>query len=65
MAQRLPVQKIQSGREGIPAYQALPGLFSVPAYWKRYIDEIQYLDPHLVRPGGGAGGPWRCTPRSC
>jgi len=48
-ATRLPVLSVQSGRAGIPAYQALPGLFTLPAYRHRYRDEIRYLDTHLVR----------------
>ncbi|MGH0031604.1 MAG: sulfatase [Myxococcota bacterium] len=45
----LPVLPMQSGRGGIPAYQALPGLFTRQAYERRYLDEIAYLDPELAR----------------
>lgn len=48
-ARRLPVLEIQSGKSGIPAYQALPGIFSPEAYERRYLDEIDYLEPHLER----------------
>jgi arylsulfatase A-like enzyme len=45
----LPVLENDSGRGGIPAYQALPGLFTKPAYQRRYLDEIRYLEAHLKR----------------
>jgi phosphoglycerol transferase MdoB-like AlkP superfamily enzyme len=38
-----------SGHEGIPAYQALPNLFTIDAYERRYLDEIRYLDAQLER----------------
>jgi arylsulfatase A-like enzyme len=46
---RLPVLDDLSGRDGIPAYQALPGLFTPQAYESRYLDEIAYLDVHVER----------------
>jgi arylsulfatase A-like enzyme len=47
---RLPVlQEDHSGRDGIPAYQALPGLFTQRAYEQRYRAEIEYLDRHVGR----------------
>jgi arylsulfatase A-like enzyme len=46
---RLPVLDVQSGQGGIPAYQALPGLFTEEAYERRYLEEIAYLEPHLLR----------------
>jgi arylsulfatase A-like enzyme len=46
----LPVlEKDNSGLGGIPAYQALPGVFTREAYEGRYVDEIRYLDEHLKR----------------
>jgi arylsulfatase A-like enzyme len=48
-AARLPVLSRNSGKGGIPRYQALPGTFSLPAYEQRYLDEISYLDPHVER----------------
>jgi arylsulfatase len=48
-AEALPVLRDHSGRGGIPAYQALPGLRSAPAYSARYRAEITYLDQHLAR----------------
>jgi arylsulfatase A-like enzyme len=48
-AARLPVNRTHSGHGGIPAYQALPGLFTAPAYERRYGEEIRYLDPHVRR----------------
>lgn len=48
-ARRLPVLSVQSGLDGIPAYQVLPGIFTLPAYRQRYFDEIRYLDAHVVR----------------
>jgi arylsulfatase len=45
---RLPVLSDQSGRGGIPAYQALEGVFTLEAYEWRYAQEIQYLERHLV-----------------
>jgi len=48
-AARLPVLDDDSGRNGIPAYQVLPGLFTPPAYERRYRDEIAYMDPHVAR----------------
>ncbi|MEE9606727.1 MAG: sulfatase, partial [Myxococcota bacterium] len=46
---RLSVLGNHSGRGGIPAYQALPGLATPGAYERRYLAEIRYLDPHLKR----------------
>lgn len=48
-APRLPVLKNNSGWRGIPAYQALPGLHSFPAYERSYVNEIRYLDGHVER----------------
>lgn len=48
-APRLPVLDVQSGLGGIPAYQALPGLFSPAAYEARYLEEIRHVDAHLGR----------------
>jgi arylsulfatase len=48
-APRLRVLDDHSGRGGIPAYQALPGVFSAEAYQRRYLEEILYLDRHLAR----------------
>ncbi len=45
----LPVMPTHSGRGGIPAYQALPGLHTQRAYEARYLDEIRYLDGHVAR----------------
>jgi arylsulfatase len=45
---RLPVLSDQSGRDGIPAYQALTGVFTLEAYEWRYAQEIQYLERHVV-----------------
>jgi len=45
----LPVLSDHSGHEGIPAYQALPNLFTADAYERRYLDEIRYLDAQLER----------------
>ncbi len=41
--------KDHSGRGGIPAYQALPGLRTAGAYARRYLDEIRFLDPQVKR----------------
>jgi arylsulfatase A-like enzyme len=46
---RLEVQSDHAGLGGIPAYQALPGLFTTAAYERRYLDEIRYLDAHVKR----------------
>jgi arylsulfatase len=48
-ASRLRVLEDPSGRGGIPDYQALPGLFTLPGYEARYRAEIGHLDGHLVR----------------
>jgi choline-sulfatase len=40
----LPVLKGNSGRAGVPAYQALPGLRRASEYRARYADEIFYAD---------------------
>jgi arylsulfatase A-like enzyme len=45
----LPVLEGHSGRGGIPWYQQLPGTFGQAAYERGYLDEIEYLDPHVVR----------------
>jgi arylsulfatase A-like enzyme len=47
--ERLPVRPDHSGHRGIPAYQALPRLFTARAYERRYLDEIRYLDPQVRR----------------
>jgi hypothetical protein len=51
-----------SGYQGIPAYQALPGLRSLPAYEDRYRDEIRHVDLHAARLVAEADGlgprPW-------
>jgi arylsulfatase A-like enzyme len=39
----------ESGFGGIPAYQALPGVFTREAYERRYRAEIRYLEAHLQR----------------
>jgi arylsulfatase A-like enzyme len=48
-AAALPVLDDDSGRHGIPAYQALPGLRSRAAYEQRYHQEIRYLDGQVAR----------------
>lgn len=48
-ALRLSVLPNESGYGGIPAYQALPGLFTRDAYQARYHQEIRYLDGHVAR----------------
>ena len=48
-APRLRVLSNNSGRGGIPRYQALPGIFTNAAYEGRYLDEIRYLDEHVKR----------------
>ena len=45
----LPVLADHSGRGGIPAYQALPGVVRAGSYAAFYEDEIRYLDRHLAR----------------
>jgi arylsulfatase A-like enzyme len=45
----LPVLEDDSGLEGIPAYQALPGLFRSADYRARYAGEIRYSDDWLGR----------------
>jgi len=61
-ARLLPVLKDHSGYQGIPAYQALPGLRSLQAYEQRYQDEIRYVDLHVARLVAGADAlgprPW-------
>jgi hypothetical protein len=51
-----------SGYQGIPAYQALPGLRSLQAYQQRYQDEIRHVDLHVARLVAGADAlgprPW-------
>jgi arylsulfatase A-like enzyme len=46
---RLPVNTTQSGFEGIPAYQALPGLDRPSQYESRYVGEIEFMDQWLGR----------------
>jgi arylsulfatase A-like enzyme len=46
---RLPVLHDDSGNQGIPKYQELPGLRSRAAYEQRYHDEIRYLDGQVAR----------------
>ena len=46
---RLPVLQDHSGHGGIPAYQALPEVYSASVYEQRYRDEIRYLDHHVGR----------------
>jgi arylsulfatase A-like enzyme len=46
---RLPVLDNNSGRGGIPIYQAFPGVFSVRTYEGRYLDEIRFLDRQVGR----------------
>jgi len=48
-AEALPVLANHSGRGGIPAYQALPGLRAPESYERRYRDEIRYLGAHVER----------------
>jgi arylsulfatase len=48
-AARLPVLDDHSGRGGIPAYQALPGVFSADAYRRAYDGEIRFLEKELTR----------------
>lgn len=45
----LPVHENESGLHGIPAYQALPGVFSRAAYEGRYFDEIRHVDAQVDR----------------
>ena len=45
----LEVLETHTGRGGIPAYQALPGVFNVAAYERRYLAEIRYLDAQVKR----------------
>ena len=52
-AKRLPLNRTHSGRGGIPSYQVLPGLFTAPAYERRYVEEIHYVDPQVQRLLGG------------
>ena len=47
--ERLPVLDRHSGKNGIPAYQVLPGVFTLPGYAAGYRAEIEHLDRHLVR----------------
>jgi arylsulfatase len=46
---RLAVLPNNSGRGGIPRYQALPGAFAASTYEARYLEEIRYLDAQLGR----------------
>ena len=45
----LPVLADHSGRGGIPAYQALPGVVRAGSYATFYENEIRYLDRHMAR----------------
>jgi arylsulfatase len=58
----LPLLSDHSGYQGIPAYQALPGLRSLEAYEQRYQDEIRHVDLHVARLLAGADAigprPW-------
>jgi len=58
----LPLLKDHSGYQGIPAYQALPGLRSLQAYELCYQDEIRHVDLHVARLVAGADAlgprPW-------
>ncbi len=45
----LPVLENDTGLAGIPAYQALPGLFRPSEYRSRYADEILYADRWIGR----------------
>jgi arylsulfatase len=61
-ASPLSLLKDHSGYQGIPAYQALPGLRSLAAYEQRYRDEIRHVDLHVARLVAGADAlgprPW-------
>jgi arylsulfatase len=61
-ASPLPLLEDHSGYQGIPAYQALPGLRSREAYEERYRDEIRHVDlqvARLVAVADGLGSrPW-------
>jgi len=46
---RLPVLDNDSGRGGIPSYQALAGVFGLRSYERRYLDEIRFLDRQVGR----------------
>lgn len=48
-ARLLPVLADHSGRNGIPAYQALPQTFAIESYVERYRQEIRYLDGQVSR----------------
>ncbi len=48
-ARRLPLLGDHSGRRGIPAYQALPGVFGVASYERAYAEEIRFLDQQVRR----------------
>ncbi len=56
-ARKLRVRSDHSGWRGIPAYQALPGLRTLPAYVERYRSEIAYLDRHVGRLLAGVDAP--------
>ena len=44
----MPLLEDHSGLGGIPAYQALPGLYGVDAYREAYRREIRYLDAQIA-----------------
>jgi arylsulfatase A-like enzyme len=46
---RLPLLDNNSGRGGIPTYQALAGAFGVRTYERRYLDEVRFLDRQIGR----------------
>ncbi len=46
---RLPVLDNDTGRGGIPSYQALAGAFSPRTYERRYLEEIRFLDRQVGR----------------
>ncbi len=46
-AHALSVLSDHSGLGGIPAYQALDGVFSLGAYEQRFAQEIRYVDEHV------------------
>jgi arylsulfatase A-like enzyme len=45
----LTVLENDSGRGGIPSYQALPGVFGLESYARRYLNEIRFLDGEVKR----------------
>ncbi len=46
---RLARLRDHSGKGGIPAYQRIPGVFTLPAYQRGYLDEVRYVDAHVGR----------------